>query len=435
MTDTITSDIAITGIGLISPLGIELDQVQENLASSQSGVKQIDLFDEAVTPGGIGGQCVEFNKQTIRKQYLKSHRKNLKVMCRDIMLGVGAANQAIAHAEIDLETIDHQRLGIVYGANLMLSEPTVLSDACFASSELGDTGFDQSRWGTDGFSKMEPLWLLKYLPNMPACHIGIYADARGPNNSLTLDDAAFNLAISEASRVLRRDAADQMIVGATGTRLHPVKSMHARLWDTIAIPDGEAPEQVSKPFDQQRSGQVVAEGAGCLILETTENAQKRGATIHGYILGSGSSCVRTEKEGGNYRAALANAMKAALRNANLTPEQVGHISAHAMSDPKVDREEALAIHDVFGDYGKTIPVTALKSRTGNAGSGSGPMELITSLLALKQGLIPATLNFQANDPEIELNVVHGEPAKTDSKIVLSVNVTRAGQASAVIASV
>ncbi|MCH8829274.1 MAG: beta-ketoacyl-[acyl-carrier-protein] synthase family protein, partial [Planctomycetes bacterium] len=285
---------------------------------------------------------------------------------------------------------------------------------------------------TTGMDRMEPLWLLRYLPNMPACHIGIAADARGPNNSITLDEASGNLALGEAARVIERGAAETMIAGTTGTRLHPVKTLHAALWDKLAE-SSDPPETWCRPFDKNRNGQVLGEGACSFILEEESQARGRGATIFGTIVGFGSSCVggRESREEGQ-RLALANAMRAALRDAQLQPHEIGHLNANGLGTIEADRAEAAAIRDVFGGYADELPVTALKSYFGNAGSGCGTLELAGSLLGLSHGVVPATRNYSVPDPQCPLNIVRGDCLPHTNRIAINVNVTRIGQASALI---
>jgi len=426
-------NVVITGIGIVSPLGIGVDDFAGKLADGASGIGPIDLLDFSAAPSNMGGQVHEFTEKSARKQYLKAQRKSIKVMCREIQMGVASASLAIEHSAVDLEQIDHNRFGVDFGANLMLSPPMALKDACWKCVEENGAGrqFHYDKWGPDGLTSMEPLWLLRYLPNMPACHIGIAADARGPNNSITLDEASGNLAVGEAFRIIVRNRADIMIAGTTGTRLHPVKTIHAALWDELAESDGP-PETWCRPFDLNRSGQVVAEGSGSFILEEESHAKNRGAKIFGALLGAGSSCVWDAAGKPNERLALVNAMRAALRDAGMAPEDIGHINAHGLGQHVSDRNEALAIQDVFGSYTEKLPVTAFKSYFGNAGSGCGPLELAGSLLGLERGVVLPTLNYTTPDPECPLAVVHGEPLPVDNKTFMSVNVTRVGQASVLI---
>jgi 3-oxoacyl-[acyl-carrier-protein] synthase II len=424
-------DVVITGMGVVSPIGIGVDAFWAGLSSGKSGVSRADIPGLAA-PDQVGGQIKDFTEESARKTYLKDHRKNLKAMCREIQLGVASAMLALQHSGLQLESINHERLGVEFGANLMLSSPEILSEACAACTDPPTHQFHMERWADEGLPKMEPLWLLRYLPNMPACHISISTDARGPSNSLTLDDASGNTVIGEACRILLRDAADVMITGCTGTTLHPIKTLHLALWHDLASSPAE-PERRCRPFDKDRSGRVVGEGACSFILERREYAEQRGGKIWGRVLGTGSSVVTDRQGRPIFRQALAQAMRAALRSANLRPDEIGHINAHGVGIKEVDAAEAQAILDVFGDdWGRKIPVTAAKSFLGNAGAGSGTLELAASLVGLAHGVIPATLNYDTPDPECPLNVVHGAPQATTNRVVLKVNVTRMGQASAAI---
>lgn len=437
--------VVITGLGIFSPLGIGIDPVWEHLSLGRSGIAPLERLEYTAAPRNVGGEVREFTESSARKLYLKKLRKSIKVMCREIQMGVASALQAVEHSGLDLEAVEHARMGIDFGANLMSSPPDVLKDPSWQCVDEEDATrqFHFERWGNagrnaesrSGMAVMEPLWLLKYLPNMPACHIGIALDARGPNNSLTLDEASGNLAVGEACRILQRGAADIMIAGVTGTRVHPVKTLHAALWDELAEYPDDPPATWCRPFDASRTGQVVGEGACSFVLETEEAAKARGATIYGRILGTGSSCVADRNGNAHLREALANAMRSALRDAGLTPADIGHINAHGLATADSDRQEAAAIHDVFASRAAEVPVTALKSYFGNAGSSCGLLELTGSLLGLHQNVVPPTLNYETPDPECPLNVVHGEPLSVANKTVLNINVTRMGQASAAIVQV
>lgn len=430
---TSNREVVITGIGIASPIGIGVDTFWANLSAGNSGVHHCKLFPSTAAPDAAGAEVSEFTDESAKKVYLKDQRKNLKAMCREIQLGVASASLALKHGNIDLEKINHERLGVEFGANLMLSAPDMLEDACATCCDPPESNhFEFNKWGQAGLGQMEPLWLLRYLPNMPACHISISSDARGPSNSLTMDDASANTVLGEARRILLRGHADVLITGTTGTTLHPIKTLHLGLWHDLAATPAE-PERRCRPFDLDRAGRVVGEGACTLILEDREHAVGRGAKIWGRLLGTGSSCVLSASGVVGTRAALANAMRAALREAGLQPQQIGHINAHGLGTRDTDIEEAKAILDVFGeDLGRKIPVTALKSYMGNSGAGSGMLELAGSLLGLHHGVIPHTLNYETPDPQCPLNIVAGKPLATDNRIFLKINVTRMGQASASI---
>jgi 3-oxoacyl-[acyl-carrier-protein] synthase II len=423
--------VVITGVGVVSPIGIGVDDFWTQLNNGTSGIRAIEMLPYSPVPGQIGAEVRDFNPSQFTST--REQKKAIRVMCREIQLGFAAATLALADAGIKEGSLAPERLGVEFGANLMLSPPDDLIEACFAAMDPVEHRFHYEKWGDQGLPKMFPLWLLKYLPNMPACHIGIAADARGPNNSITLDEASANLVIGEALRVIARGHADVMITGSTGTRLHEVKSIHARMWDQLAESSG-TPAAACRPFDNDRTGQVVGEGSGVLILEEAGHAASRGARVYGRILGAGSSCVSKAGGRGDSRRALAIAMKSALADAGLEPREIGHINAHGLATTASDLEEALAIHDVFGDCASTVPVTAIKSYLGNAAAGCGSLEMAASLLALQHGVIPPTLNYETPDPQIRLNIVAGKPLETQNRTFLKVNVTRMGQASAVVAA-
>src|ERR1700677_3177725 len=223
-TNDSVKQVVITGVGIVCPLGIGFDTFGANLLSGKSAVGQLECTPYSGSPHNIGAEIKDFNDTTAKTQYLKAQRKSIKVMCREIQFGVASASLAIENSILDLAAINHERFGVEFGANLMFSPPEVLKDAAWHCVDEGDTEFRfrLKHWGTEGISNLEPLWLLRYLPNMPACHIGIYADARGPSNSITQNEASGNLAAAEAFYVILRGQADTMVAGTTGTRIHPV---------------------------------------------------------------------------------------------------------------------------------------------------------------------------------------------------------------------
>ncbi len=427
--------VVITGVGIVSPLGIGFETFSKNLLEGKSGISRLESVSYSGAPKNVGGEIKDFTDASAKNEYLKKQRKSIKVMCREIQFGVASASLAIENSALDLEAIDHERFGVEFGANLMFSPPDVLKDPAWHCVDEGDPEFrfHLKYWGTQGISNLEPLWLLRYLPNMPACHIGIYADARGPSNSITQNEASGNLAAAEAFYVITRGQAETMVAGTTGTRIHPVKSMHAALWDILADYGDEAPETWCRPFDKSHAGEVLAEGACSMILEEEGHAKARGAKIIGRVLGAGSSCAFDRNGPNKVTKALVNAARAALRDAGLTPADIGHVNAHGLGTPWVDIDESLAIHEIFGSAGATVPVTALKSVLANPGASCGALELAGSLAGLSQGVIPATKNYHTPDPAAKpLNIVRDKPQPTSNRIVLNLNTTTFGQAAALI---
>lgn len=428
MSNSPSGEVVITGIGVMSPIGTDLDTFWNSIAGGECGFRPTETMYVG-TPDSVGGEVPGFTEKSAKKGHLKVVRKQVNVMCREIQLGVASALQALADAGITKDTLPPERMGVEFGANLMNSPPEGMIDAAKACAEDGKT-FDYESWGLAGdnrFKGMEPKWLLKFLPNMPACHIGIAIDARGPNNSLVQDEASGNLAISEAVGIIRRGRADVMVTGTTGTKLNAVKSAHHSHWDTLA--DGP-PAERCRPFDRDRKGEVIAEASCSFVLESRTHAEARGAKIYGSILGAGSSCFLDDATG--EQTAIETAIRIALQNAGITPDQLGHVNACASGNPVRDAYEARALKATVGS---SVPVTAAKSYLGSAGSGSTLTEIAFSLMGLKNGVIPMTLNYTASDEGNELNVVSGEHLPTENKIFLKTSVTRMGQCSAVVIGV
>jgi 3-oxoacyl-[acyl-carrier-protein] synthase II len=264
---------------------------------------------------------------------------------------------------------------------------------------------------------------------MPGCHIGIALDARGPNNSITHDEASGGLVMAEAANIIRRNRADVMLTGVTGTRLQAAKACQYAHWDVLA--EGPA-ETRCRPFDRDRTGEVLAEASCTLVLEAREHAEARGARILGTLLGCGSSTVIGSDGTPDEATAVYQAATAAVRNAGVTAAGIGHVSACGSGHPHRDQLEAAGLRRFFGERADTIPVTALKSYMGSSGSGAGLCEVAGSLLALQHGVVHRTLNFHHPDPVAPLNVVHDQHLPIDNKLFLKTSVTRMGQASAVV---
>ena len=305
-----------------------------------------------------------------------------------------------------------------------MSVPDELSDGVKQCMD-DDGNFQFEKWGTAGLDKVNPLWLLKYLPNMPASHIAIYNDLRGPNNSITLREASPGCAIMEAHSTISRGHADVLLVGATGTRIHHVRSLHASMQETLAS-DCEDSSNMCRPFDATRDGSVLGEGAGTIVCETLEHAQARGAKILGEVVGFASTCVGPRQGDDHLQTACVNVLKAALGDAD--PKSIGHINAHGTGAERSDQQEAAAIAKVFGDASVQPPVTTLKGNIGHLGAGSGMIEIVASILALGEQLFPIR-NYTQADPLCPINASTGKESAGDSFI--SLNFTPQGQASAV----
>ncbi len=412
-------EVVITGIGVVSPIGIGNEPFWTSLCERRSGVRSLGLFTNSDLPATIGAKVVELHPE----RHVRP-RKSLKVMSPEIQLAVVAADLACTDAGMDRSPVDPQRLGVVFGADMIacdLEEMVPAYRSCMGSGQ-----FDFAQWGTSALPEMYPLWMLKYLPNMPACHIGIAQDARGPTNSLTLREVSSLAAIAEAMRVIERGQADAMIAGGTGSHVHPM------MWGRMKIyrPSQHSgdPAAASRPFDADRNGLVHGEGAGAFVLEERRRAEARGAKVLARILGH-AIAFEPHRPGQPLRGqAIRAVIGRALDDARLAPEEVGHVNAHGLSTRDDDEMEAQAIRDTLGD----VPVTAPKSFFGNLSAGTGAVEMAASVLAFDKGLVPPTLNYERPDPKCPVNVVHGEPLKLPRPTALLLNHSHDGRSVAMV---
>ncbi len=426
--------VVITGIGLVSPLGNSPEKLWSALSSGQSGVGELTGAPADALPTRYGAEAREFTGAIddfgpLDKAMSRTIKKNLKVMCREIQMGVAVAQLALASAKMDLAKANLDRVGVVYGSDYMLTLPQEFASG--VRNCLTDDGkFEFRNWAEKGLPSVEPLWLLKYLPNLPASHIAIFNDLRGPNNSLTMREPSSNLAIGEAYATIVRGHADAIIAGATGTKIHPARTIHVVTQEEIACGDGD-PTRLSRPFDLHRTGAVMGEGAAAIMLEELESARARGAQVLGEVIGAASSAATDKRGTGQIRTAIRNVLKMAIANAGLTPDEVGHVNAHGLGSRRIDAEEAQAIAEVFKGRKSPVPVVAPKSYFGNLGAASGLVELIGSVLALRDGKLFATLNYTTPDPDCPINVVATRDVPAGD-VFVNVSVSPQGQASAAV---
>ena len=411
-------DIVITGVGVVSPIGIGVEPFWAALAAGESGIRPISLFDASSLKVRFGGQIADFEPKLFVRP-----RKSLKVMSREIQLGFAAADLAIADAAIPAAGVAPERFGVVFGGDMIYADLEDLETAYRRAAVSGS--FDFPRWAEAIHEEVHPLWLLKHLPNMTASHIAIAHDARGPNNSIVLGDVSSLLAVAEAASMIQRGWADAMLAGGTGCRLHPT-ALVAR-GDALLSHRADDCRRAARPFDRDRDGMVNGEGAAVLVLESREHAERRGARIRGRILATASRCEPALRRGLTGHS-LVQAITSACRGAGLAPGDVGHVNAHGVGTLDMDRIEAKAIQTALGD----VPVTAPKSAFGHMGAGGGAVELAASVLGLERGLVPPTLNYEHPDPACPVNVVHGGPLAGRPSTAVAINLCSTGQAAAVV---
>ncbi len=385
--------VVVTGVGILSPLGLSADEHFERLTAGQSGIAPISIFASPDFPVRFAGEVRGFKANRFIK-----NRKSIKIMARDIQLAVAASSLAAAHSGIHEGVNEPHRFGVSMGAGLIPSQLDELGVAVAAGLNA-DGGFDTARYGREGLPLLFPLWLLKYLPNMLNSHAALEYDARGPNNCITCGNASGLLAIGEAARVIERGQADIMLAGAAESKIHPLALARLHILGKLSS-ENDLPDRGPRPFCGSRAGLVAAEAGAVLVLEEQEHAAGRGAAALARVAGFGSSCgaqLSEELEHGG--RAAADAMAAALADAGLDAGDVDAVFANA-SGLYEDDDEAVAIVNVFG-RGK--PVTTVKAAVGHSMAASGALELATAVLALSRGMLPATFGVEScGDTPVDL---------------------------------
>ncbi len=414
--------IVITGMGVISPLGIGSEAFAEGLAAAKS-VVHVPRYDNSVRlPFGVCSDLGDFDPKKLVKP-----RKSVKLMCREVQLGVAAAQLAVNDAQLEVAAADSNRFGTVLGSEMLYGPPIELADIFAASSKDGE--FQAKEFGRS-MSELFPLWMLRYLPNMPACHAAIAQQAHGPSNSIVQGDASSLLALCEAITVMERGWTDIMIAGGTGSTILPVRAVY---FDERKYSHRDSnPAAASRPFDVDRDGMACGEGSATFVLETEAHAAARGAKLLAIVGGFGrafelDSSFGPEMHGPSTRATR-RAIARAMAEADVRPEDIDHVNAHGLSTVASDRREAQAIREELGD----VPVTAPKSYFGNLGAGSGAVELAASILGMGSGRVPPTLNYETPDPECPVNVISGQPKPLRKKAIVSLSQSSTGQTVAIV---
>lgn len=411
--------VVITGIGVISPIGIGAKTFWDNLLAGKIGVRRLAQFDPAGLPCQIGGEVPAFK---IGDYVPKSYRKAAKVMARDIELAVVAADDAFKDAGIQSKaytespSFDSRRFGCNIGAGLISADLNELTSAMHTARE--GNKLDLERWGRDGMTQLTPLWLLKYLPNMLACHVTIIHELKGPSNTITCADASSHLAIGEAFRTIQRGDAELAICGGAETKIVPMSLIRQILLRRVTDCCNDSPETAVRPFDQDATGTAVSEGGGLFILEEYEHAKKRGARIYSELVGFGASqdtySVTTPDPSGH---SYGKAISKALAEARVAPSDVNLLIPHGLGIPSHDRAELAGMQKAFGQATSAIPIAPIKGQLGNVAAGSG-IDAAASVLSLHHGRIPAAMNTRKVIDGIKLNV---RPEVRDARIDIAVS--------------
>ncbi|MDO3676453.1 beta-ketoacyl-ACP synthase II [Paenibacillus ehimensis] len=390
--------VVLTGMGIISPLGHEVETFWNRLCRGESGITRIDTFDTSRFKTKIAGLVREFDAEA------RFGRKEARRMDRFCQFALAAAEQALEDSGLPLGEIDRERLGVYVGSGIGGIQTLLEQD-----------GILRER----GPERVSPTLVPMMISNMAAAMISIKYGALGPTLSPVTACSIGNTAIGEAFRLIRAGGADAVIAGGAEAAVTEISL--ASFGNATALSGrNDEPARASRPFDAGRDGFVMAEGAGIVVLESLSHAQRRNARIYAEVIGYGASSdayhvVATHPEGiGAYQA-----MRSALREAAVKPEEVDVISAHATSTELGDRSETMAIKKLFGEHAYRIPVTANKSMTGHMLGAAGGVEAIALAKSLEQGIIPPTINQEQPDPDCDLDYVPNEARQAKLKIGIS----------------
>jgi 3-oxoacyl-[acyl-carrier-protein] synthase II len=410
-------------------------EMWDSLSLGRCGIDKITAFDPVGFDCKLAGQVPDFK---VQKFVPKTVRKATKLMSRDIELAVVAAAEALSASgfvtkAIDPENIniDPTRTAINLGAGLISCDLVELAPAVAAS--VTDGSFDLRKWGKQGLEMVTPLWLLKYLPNMLACHIGIIHDIQGPSNTITCAETSGHLAIIEAGQIITRRDSDIALAGAAEAKVNPIVMIRQCLLKRATSQNNDDPATACRPFDANAKGSVFGEAAGIVILENLENARKRGVKCYAEIVGAGQSnsinpaYEHIELDGKGIRIAI----EKAITDAQIEPKDLDMIIPHGTGIPADDLAEAKAIQAALGEAAAQIPVWPTKSMLSNTGAASGAIDIIAAVCAINNSTIPAAKNCNEKADGCNLNIVN-KPLKKDIRYALCCSYTYGGQTAAVV---
>ena len=420
--------VVVTGIGCVTPVGNDVETMWKALERGASGIGRTTIFDAANFPTKISAEVKNFCVGDVGEDPEK-----WKYQARHTKFAVGAAKQAYRDAGLTDAGLDPTRFGVYLGSGEGPQDFGRFTQMMLAAMEKPGV-FDTGRFTQVGMEVLHPIAELEQEPNMPAGHLAALFNAQGPNVNCLTACAASSQAVGEAAEMIRRGDADVMLSGGTHSMIHPFGVTGFNLLTALST-HNEEPTKASRPFDLNRDGFVLGEGSGMLILEELEHAKRRGARIHGEIVGYGSTAdafriTDTHPEG---RGAI-SCIKMALRDAGKNLDEIDYINAHGTSTEVNDKVETLAIKQVFGERAYKIPVSSTKSMMGHLIAAAGATELIVCLLAIRDGLLPPTMNYETPDPNCDLDYLPNAPRKAKCRTALSNSFGFGGQNITLIAS-
>ena len=390
--------VVITGMGVITPIGSGVADFWDALKSGKSGVGPITRFDTTEYTTKFAAEVSDFDPE----QYVE--RKEAKRMDRFAQLAVGASKLAFEDSGLRITSENAGRVGVLIG------------------SGIGGTGTWEEQHATlmeKGPRRVSPFFVPMLISDMAAGMVSILFGAKGPNLGIVTACATATHAIGEAAHIIRRGDADVMLAGGSEAAITPMAVAGFCAARALSTRNDD-PEHASRPFDLNRDGFVMGEGAGVMVVEALDHALARGATIYGEVIGFGMSGdayhITAPAPGGE---GAARSMAAAITSAGLRPEDIGYINAHGTSTEDNDRIETEAIKTVFGEYAYKVPISSSKSMTGHLLGAAGAVEGIACLCAIRDGIIPPTINYETPDPECDLDYVPNQARKLDVGVAMS----------------
>ncbi|MBI3616206.1 MAG: beta-ketoacyl-ACP synthase II [Candidatus Omnitrophica bacterium] len=390
--------VVITGLGAISPVGNTYQEMWASLIQGKSGVSLLTLFDSTHYPTRIAAEVKGFDPAP----YLST--KELKHSDRFVQFAVVAAKQAVADAKLEITKEDPHRVGVWIGTGM---------------GGLGTIEEGYRDLQKRGPAKVRPFFIPMIICNMAPGQVSISIGAKGPNSCTVSACASSAHAIGDAYKIIERGDADVMVAGGSECAITPLGVAGFCALKALSSRNDE-PQTASRPFDKTRDGFVIGEGAAMVVLEDLEHARRRGATIYGEIIGYGMTgdayhMTAPDPEGVGATAC----MKMALEGAGLKPEQISYINAHGTSTPLNDKIETKAIKQAFGEYARKVPISSTKSMTGHLLGAAGAIEFVACCLAMKDQIIPPTINYRTPDPECDLDYVPNQARKAKLDVALS----------------
>jgi 3-oxoacyl-[acyl-carrier-protein] synthase II len=406
----VSKRVVITGMGWITPMGNSIESVWKRLLAGDTGIAPTTLFNAQTFPTSISAEVKDFR--------LADHIDPIGPHSgagRNTQFALASLKQAWTAAGLDQDKLDLDRVGIYLGSGEGSLDFNAFTTTCLSAWKPETGQMDSIRWGQLATELMNVTRELEQEPNMPLSHLALFSGARGPAMNCLTACAASTQAIGEATEILRRGDADVMIGGGAHSMIHPFGVTGFVRLTALSTANAD-PRAASRPFDAQRGGFVLGEGAGMVILETLDHAQARGATILAEVAGYGSTAdaYRITDQDPNGLGAV-NAMQEALKDAGLTPADIDYINAHGTGTRENDGNETGAIKTVFGAPPGPCPVSSIKSMMGHLIAAAGAVELICCVLAIRDNVLPPTMNLHHPDPECDLDYVPNKarPAKVD----------------------